>query len=50
MNYADQCPCGARIRIETVTPDFQGWEGECEAGHRVYLTDLLSRPRILEDV
>lgn len=49
MSLADVCPCGARVRVESVTPDFAGWEATCDAGHRLYLTDLLSPPRILED-
>ena len=45
----DRCPCGAFVFVESVAPDEHGWEGRCEADHRVYMTDLHSPPVILEE-
>ena len=46
----DLCPCGAVVRVDSVTPDFAGWVAVCEAGHRLLLTDLGSPGVILDTV
>ena len=43
---ADFCPCGAPVIVELVTPALDVWEGKCEAGHRVLITDFDTPPII----
>ena len=44
---ADFCPCGAPVIVELVTPSLDAWEGKCEAGHRVVITDFDTPPIIV---
>jgi hypothetical protein len=46
----DNCPCGASVSVESVTPDLHGWITHCDAGHRLFLVDLHSPGVILDDV
>lgn len=44
-----QCPCGAPVVIDSVTPDYAGWNAHCQAGHKLYMQDLDGQPVLLED-